>query len=1047
MKIVFVDATAMWIIIWFQHVLQVLLLTKMCSISILQWIICISMNAFHKWLAKQSSISLKIMLFKQLSTVTVLFMQLFLWKKKIIRNTYVQQSTGTLNENARSWDLPTQTMSLYPLVLDFGCKYRVEMRSEPYPYGDTNYASIVTVQIPACVDNYCSCRSQARVSQPEILTLRPFWDPESNSIKAQLVWRFKWPKEIKDESIEFRVRLAQVIRRAGVAALSTFRFLTIVGEPVFAINKHVCKSKEEIAEFIVNVNSSRNNTDELAVLESNESLLLPLTTNTTSSPGETEASVIVLSTTEKADIGKNTTTSVASDNGNILQTFEQQQQQERYLTATLPTLAVIVLVLISVYCQMRFRRAVKSAETKEKFLRIPDKSSFDIDRYLELSMETNILYTEKEISDAQRRGAADKFEMSYERLTFKGVIGQGAFGLVYAGTAESIINHPGPLVVAIKQLKADATETERNEFSLEIATMKLIGDHPNVVQMFGCVTLQQPNCMIMEYVPYGDLLQYLKNVRKQYEKQLSTMASTGCQASAINLHTVDINVVEDCHCGYCLPAVENDDAEIEYRQNSNESNIPNLSYSLNPVELQNFAMQVANGMAHLESLNITHRDLAARNVLVGYGKCLKISDFGLSRSGVYVKTTSGRVPLRWLSIEAMRDHMYSSKSDVWAYGVVLWEICTLGGFPYRHVADKELLRYLDSNHRLEKPHSCTDSIYKLMLLCWSKEPENRPPFSQIQKMLTDMTRNNMIEALLYDLEYTMSDEESEESITVDEEEERKPIVVRKHEQVDLPITKVIVHPLVLLSVIDHFNRVYKITKSPRVVGILLGTTSGKTVDVTNCFAVPFEQDYTALPPVWFLDHEYLESMHMMFGKVNAREKIVGWYHSGPHLYSTDIAINSVLKSFVMHPVLCVVSVKKHGIPADAYIEVEEVQDDGSVPLRTFELLSCCIQSEEAEAVGVEHLLRDIKDQSAGTLAQMTTRRVVGLRGFVEMLRCIKCYLEEVSEGSMPVNNNILYHLQVKYREAEKEWDKKEYTKRCEMARQLKKQSTNEPAQK
>ncbi|KAL1245344.1 Flap endonuclease [Trichinella spiralis] len=340
----------------------------------------------------------------------------------------------------------------------------------------------------------------------------------------------------------------------------------------------------------------------------------------------------------------------------------------------------------------------------------------------------------------------------------------------------------------------------------------------------------------------------------------------------------------------------------------------------------------------------------------------------------------------------------------------------------------------------------------------------------------------------------MSDEESEESITVDEEEERKPIVVRKHEQVDLPITKVIVHPLVLLSVIDHFNRVYKITKSPRVVGILLGTTSGKTVDVTNCFAVPFEQDYTALPPVWFLDHEYLESMHMMFGKVNAREKIVGWYHSGPHLYSTDIAINSVLKSFVMHPVLCVVSVKKHGIPADAYIEVEEVQDDGSVPLRTFELLSCCIQSEEAEAVGVEHLLRDIKDQSAGTLAQMTTRRVVGLRGFVEMLRCIKCYLEEVSEGSMPVNNNILYHLQeifyilpslqaslsesylsettdelmglflgslsravyglhnlidnlVKYREAEKEWDKKEYTKRCEMARQLKKQSTNEPAQK
>ncbi|VDO99282.1 unnamed protein product [Soboliphyme baturini] len=265
---------------------------------------------------------------------------------------------------------------------------------------------------------------------------------------------------------------------------------------------------------------------------------------------------------------------------------------------------------------------------------------------------------------------------------FRRVLGQGAFGMVYLGTADSIDGRSGEITVAIKQLKHNADEEERKEFLIEIDMMKRIGHHPNIVEMYGCCTIQCPSCMVMEYVPYGDLQRYLQNVRKE------------------------------------------------------------MTYSLDPLELQNFALQVAGGMSHLESLGITHRDLAARNILVGHGKCLKISDFGLSRTGVYVKTTSGRIPLRWLSIEAIRDHVYSTASDVWAYGVVLWEICTLGGFPYSHIDDKDMLRYLLAGYRLEKPPPCSDVIYDLMARCWNYDPCQRPSFVQIYQELVDLSKGN-----------------------------------------------------------------------------------------------------------------------------------------------------------------------------------------------------------------------------------------------------------------------------------------------------------------
>ncbi len=130
-------------------------------------------------------------------------------------------------------------------------------------------------------------------------------------------------------------------------------------------------------------------------------------------------------------------------------------------------------------------------------------------------MEANIIYTDQEIAQGQTFGYIDKYEMPYERLRLGRVIGQGAFGLVYMGMAEGINGVVGPTTVAIKQLKANADELERREFLAEMEILKQIGRHPNIVALYGCCTLQHPQCVVMEYVPYGDLKQYLQNLRKQ----------------------------------------------------------------------------------------------------------------------------------------------------------------------------------------------------------------------------------------------------------------------------------------------------------------------------------------------------------------------------------------------------------------------------------------------------------------------------------------------------------------------------------------------------
>ncbi|XP_033117304.1 26S proteasome non-ATPase regulatory subunit 7-like [Anneissia japonica] len=226
------------------------------------------------------------------------------------------------------------------------------------------------------------------------------------------------------------------------------------------------------------------------------------------------------------------------------------------------------------------------------------------------------------------------------------------------------------------------------------------------------------------------------------------------------------------------------------------------------------------------------------------------------------------------------------------------------------------------------------------------------------------------------------------------------------------ISKVVVHPLVLLSVVDHFNRMGKVGNQRRVVGALLGSNRGGVLDVANSFAVPFDEDDKD-SSVWFIDHDYLESMYAMFKKVNAREKIVGWYHTGPKLHQNDIAINEVIRKYCPNSVLVIIDArpKDIGLPTEAYYSVEEVHDDGTPTSKTFEHLPSEIGAEEAEEVGVEHLLRDIKDTRVGTLSQRITGQLMGLKGLNSQIQGIESYLDKVTAGKLPINHTIIYQLQ------------------------------------
>ncbi|XP_068595366.1 insulin-like growth factor 1a receptor [Brachionichthys hirsutus] len=277
----------------------------------------------------------------------------------------------------------------------------------------------------------------------------------------------------------------------------------------------------------------------------------------------------------------------------------------------------------------------------------------------------------------------DEWEVAREKITMHKELGQGSFGMVYEGIAKGVVKDEPETRVAIKTVNESASMRERIEFLNEASVMKEFNCH-HVVRLLGVVSQGQPTLVIMELMTRGDLKSHLRSLRKE---------------------------------------------------NSASQVLPPLK------KMIQMAGEIADGMSYLNANKFVHRDLAARNCMVAEDFTVKIGDFGMTRdiyeTDYYRKGGKGLLPVRWMSPESLKDGVFTTMSDVWSFGVVLWEIATLAEQPYQGMSNEQVLRFVMEGGLLDKSDNCPDMLFELMRMCWQYNPKMRPSFLEIISSIKD----------------------------------------------------------------------------------------------------------------------------------------------------------------------------------------------------------------------------------------------------------------------------------------------------------------------
>ncbi|XP_074000153.1 insulin-like receptor isoform X2 [Rhodnius prolixus] len=276
----------------------------------------------------------------------------------------------------------------------------------------------------------------------------------------------------------------------------------------------------------------------------------------------------------------------------------------------------------------------------------------------------------------------DDWEVARTRVELIREIGQGSFGMVYEGllkSTESGSDRP----CAVKTVNVQAADRDRIEFLNEASVMKAFNTH-HVVKLLGVVSQGQPTLVIMELMGRGDLKSYLRSHRPDSGE--NSLVSPPSQKRILRM-----------------------------------------------------AVEIADGMAYLAAKKFVHRDLAARNCMVAEDLTVKIGDFGMTRdiyeTEYYRKGSKGLLPVRWMAPESLKDGVFTSFSDAWSYGVVLYEMVTLASQPYQGLTNDQVLRYVIDGGIMSRPERCPDKLYTVMRLCWDCKPTSRPTFLELIEFL------------------------------------------------------------------------------------------------------------------------------------------------------------------------------------------------------------------------------------------------------------------------------------------------------------------------